>query len=159
MVNYKWKHKDKRFPLSNLEPTLLFTNNYAANIVPEESSANLNIRFGGDYDFNSLKQIMLDEAKEFGLFLEFHQSGESYYCDNEKLKRLLSTAIKETINIDPVFSAAGGTSDGRHMIRYCNVIEFGPLDTTMHQKNERIKISDLQKLEEIYFAFLQKYFA
>ncbi|MDR3187360.1 MAG: succinyl-diaminopimelate desuccinylase [Holosporaceae bacterium] len=159
MMDYAWKHEDKRFPPTNLEPTLLFTNNYAVNVVPDESSANLNVRFGSDYDFDSLKQILLEEAKEFGLSLEFHLSGESYYCDNEELKSLLSLAIGETVGIDPAFSAAGGTSDGRHMIRHCNVIEFGPLDTTMHQKNERIKISDLQKLEEIYLTFLQKYFA
>ncbi|MDR2068065.1 MAG: succinyl-diaminopimelate desuccinylase [Holosporaceae bacterium] len=159
MVNYAWKHEDKRFPSTNLEPTLLFASNYAVNVVPDESSANLNIRFGGDYSADSLKQILLDEAKEFELSLEFFLSGEPYYCNDENLKRILSAAIKETSAIDPVFSTAGGTSDGRYMIRYCNIIEFGLLDAAMHQKNERVKISDLRKLEEIYLAFLQKYFA
>ncbi|MDR1375383.1 MAG: succinyl-diaminopimelate desuccinylase [Holosporaceae bacterium] len=159
MLNYEWKHEDKRFPPTNLEPTLLFTNNYATNVVPDKSSANLNIRFGGDYNSDSIKQILLKEAKAFEIYLDFNVSGESYYCCNKELKVLLSEAIRETANIDPTFSAAGGTSDGRHMARHCNVIEFGPLDATMHQKNERIKIADLQKLEKIYLAFLKKYFA
>ena len=29
MKNYKWRHEDLRYPITNLEPTLLFTGNYA----------------------------------------------------------------------------------------------------------------------------------
>ena len=71
----------------------------------------------------------------------------------------MAESIKETVGIKPEFSAAGGTSDGRYMVKHCNVIEFGLRDATMHQKNERVKISDLYTLEKIYAAFLKRYFA
>jgi succinyl-diaminopimelate desuccinylase len=157
-VDYEWKYKNTKFPRTNLEPTLLYTNNYAANVAPEKSSANLNIRFGDDYSSENIKQILSDMAKPFDLSLEFNVSGEAYYGDDANLKSLLANAIKETTGINAEFSAAGGTSDGRHMIKHCNIIEFGLQDSSIHQKNEMVKIADLENLEKIYFRFIEKYF-
>ncbi|MDR0677419.1 MAG: succinyl-diaminopimelate desuccinylase [Holosporaceae bacterium] len=157
--DYHWRHENKQFPETNLEATMLFTNNYATNVVPDFSSANLNIRFGDDYNTEKLKIILEEEAKCFdGLSFEYFPSGEAYYCNNDSLKEKLSSAIKETVGIDPTFSAAGGTSDGRFMCSYCDVIEFGLSDATIHQKNEKVKIKDLRNLELIYLSFLKKYF-
>ncbi|MDR2781177.1 MAG: succinyl-diaminopimelate desuccinylase [Holosporaceae bacterium] len=157
--DYKLKYENKKFPQTNLEVTMLFTDNCAMNVVPELSSANLNIRFGDDYTSEILKTVIEQEAKEFNeLAFDFYPSGEAYYCDDERLKNILSESIKEIVGISPSFSAAGGTSDGRFMIKHCNVIEFGVRDATIHQKNEKVKIEDLQNLEKIYLAFLEKYF-
>ncbi|MDR2723693.1 MAG: succinyl-diaminopimelate desuccinylase [Holosporaceae bacterium] len=157
--DYPWKYKDSRFPETNLEATMLFTSNYAPNIVPDWSSANLNIRFGDNYTIEKLKTIIEQEAEGFdNLSFAFLSSGEAYYCDNEFLKSKLSLAIKEIVGIEPSFSAAGGTSDGRFMVHNCNVIEFGLPDSTIHQKNERVKVEDLENLRMIYLSFLKKYF-
>jgi len=155
---YPWKHNDKRFPKTNLEPTLLFSDNYAENVVPEKSSANLNIRFGGDYSANQLKMILQNEARIYDIDLNFKVSGEAYYCDDQNLHNLLAQSIKNITGLTPEFSAAGGISDARHMIKYCNVIEFGLIDETIHQANEKVKIEDLYILEEIYLEFLRNYF-
>ncbi len=158
MMNYKWRYDDRRFPRTNLEPTLLFTNNYATNVAPDFSSANLNIRYGADYKSEDLKKILLDDAKDYNVSLDFVVNGDSYYCDNENLKETLSSAIKNITGIDTEFSCGGGISDGRYMIRYCNIIEFGLQDSTMHQKNEKVKINDLLVLEKIYLSFIKRYF-
>jgi succinyl-diaminopimelate desuccinylase len=153
-----WTHNDRRFPRTNLEPTMLFTNNYAENVVPDLSSARINIRYGADYCAEDLKKI-LRENVEFGdIHLDFQENGRPYYCDSERLKSLLASAIKEITGENPAFSAAGGTSDGRYMADYCNVIEFGLLDDCLHQKNEKTKIEDLIALEKIYFSFIRRYF-
>ena len=159
MLEYEWKHKDKSFPKTNFEPTMLFTNNYAENVAPEESSANINIRYSSDYNSEDLKKICEQEAKEYNVSLDFNVSGDAYCCDNEKLKSLISSAINEVTGENPEFSCAGGTSDGRYMIKYCNIIEFGLLDANMHQKNERAKIDDLLCLSKIYHAFIKRYFS
>ncbi|MDR2107158.1 MAG: succinyl-diaminopimelate desuccinylase [Holosporaceae bacterium] len=160
IADFRWKHENQQFPTTNAEATMLFTDNYAVNVVPELSSANLNIRFGDDYTIDELKELILREAEGFeGLSFDFSVSGEAYCCNSEELKTLAAAAVKETIGVDPVFSTAGGTSDGRHMIRFCNVIELGLPDSTIHQKNEKIKIEDLENLEKIYLRFLEKYFA
>jgi len=158
ILDYKWKYEDKRFPPTNLEPTMLFTNNYAVNVVPDTSSANLNIRFSADYSSEDLKKICLNEAKNYNVSLDFRVSGESYCCDDENLKGILSAAIKDITGINTQFSCGGGTSDGRFLIKHCNVIEFGLRGETIHQKNEKVKIDDLLILEKIYLSFIEKYF-
>lgn len=158
MKDYVWKYEDKRFPKTNLEPTLLFTGNYAENIIPEETSSNINIRFGADYTSDDLKRILLEYAEPLGIDLTFRVSGEAFYCDDNKLKGLISKAINNVTGLIPEFSAGGGTSDCRYMIKYCNVIEFGIQDETIHQANEKVKVDDLKKLEDIYLEFLNLYF-
>jgi succinyl-diaminopimelate desuccinylase len=107
-----------------------------------------------------LEIILRREAEGFeGLSFDFLSSGEAYYCDDARLKNIMSSSIGEILGVDPSFSAAGGTSDGRYMIDRCNVIEFGLTDSTIHQKNEKIKIEDLENLEKVYLSFLEKYFA
>lgn len=158
MKAYKWHDKNSFFPPTNLEPTLLYSKNYAVNVVPDESFANINIRFSDSYTNESLKQILQRENSDH-LELKFHCNGEAYCCQNDTLKNMLSEAIFEATGLHPEFSGAGGTSDGRFMKDYCDVIEFGVPDTTMHQKNEKAKITDIYNLEKTYVAFLEKYFA
>ncbi|MDR2794309.1 MAG: succinyl-diaminopimelate desuccinylase [Holosporaceae bacterium] len=159
MLNYQWKYEDKRFPQTHLEPTMLFTNNYAQNVVPDQTSANLNIRFSADYDASILKEILQNEAEKFDVSLEFIESGNAFYCNDEKLKSALVSSIREVTGVDAAFSASGGTSDGRYIVSHCNTIEFGLLDRLIHQKNEKTKLQDLLNLEKIYLRFLKKYFS
>jgi succinyl-diaminopimelate desuccinylase len=158
ILDYEWKYKDHRFPKTNAEPTLLFTTNYAANVVPDLSSVNINVRFGSDYSAEGLKRIFTEIAARFGVELEFELNGNAYYCYDQRLVSLLASAIESITGISPQFSAAGGTSDGRYMASHCNIIEFGVQDATIHQKNEKIKIDDLLNLERIYETFMDKYF-
>ncbi|MDR3179613.1 MAG: succinyl-diaminopimelate desuccinylase [Holosporaceae bacterium] len=159
MLDYQWKYEDKRFPQTHLEPTMLFTNNYASNVVPDQTSANLNIRFSSDYNTSMLREILQNEAKKFDLSLEFIESGNAFFCDDEKLKSAMVSSIQEVTGVATAFSAGGGTSDGRYLVSHCNTIEFGLVDKFIHQKNEKTKIQDLLNLEKIYLRFLEKYFS
>lgn len=158
VANYNWRYEDKRFPKTKIEPTLLFTNNYAVNVVPDESSANINIRYGADYSADELRRIFTNAIMNSDIELEFSVSGDSYYCESN-LQDMLTRSIQQVVSLTPELSAAGGISDGRYMIKYCNVIEFGLSDSTIHQKNERVPIADLYNLEKIYAEFLQRYFS
>lgn len=157
--NYEWKHEDKRFPITNAEPTLMISDNVAVNVVPGTASVNINVRFGSDYSTQDLEKIFSEIANAHSIEVKFLESGDAYCCDNENLKNMLSGAINKVTGLTPKFSTEGGTSDGRFMSQFCNVIEFGLQDATIHQANECAKISDLQALENIYFEFLKTYFA
>lgn len=159
MLNYKWKHEDKDFPTTNLEPTMLFTDNLACNIVPEKSVAAMNIRYSRDYTVDGLIKICHEMAADLDVSLEFSNSGGAYLCAAENMRRILSEAISENTGITPEFATGGGISDGRYMIPYCNIIEFGLQDVTIHQKNEKIRIDDLVMLKKIYESFIEKYFS
>jgi succinyl-diaminopimelate desuccinylase len=58
----------------------------------------------------------------------------------------------------PEFSTTGGTSDARFIQAYCPVAEFGLVGLTMHQIDERVALTDLAALTDIYHAFLGLFF-
>ncbi|MDQ3267365.1 MAG: M20/M25/M40 family metallo-hydrolase, partial [Pseudomonadota bacterium] len=63
----------------------------------------------------------------------------------------VGAAIKEITGIETELSTSGGTSDGRFIADICpQVIEFGPLNATIHKLNECVSVTDLDVLSKIY---------
>ncbi len=52
----------------------------------------------------------------------------------------------------------GGTSDARFIKNYCEVLELGIINNSLHQTDEHVNISDLEDLHNLYFKILEKYF-
>lgn len=73
------------------------------------------------------------------------------------LAQALIAAIQDITLVVPTPNTWGGTSDARFIRPYCEVVEFGLLEKTLHQVDEHIKIEDLEKLTNIYAEFLRKY--
>jgi succinyl-diaminopimelate desuccinylase len=67
----------------------------------------------------------------------------------------IGAAIKEITGIETELSTSGGTSDGRFIADICpQVIEFGPLNATIHKLNECVSVTDLEILSKIYYRTL-----
>jgi len=46
---------------------------------------------------------------------------------------------------------AGGESDGRFIADICSeVVEFGPINASIHRVDEHVRIADIEPLAEIY---------
>ena len=57
--------------------------------------------------------------------------------------------------LETTLSTAGGTSDGRFVAKTgAQVVELGPVNATIHQINECVKVEDLDVLGEIYLRTL-----
>ena len=116
------------------------------------------------YNSKKLKKLLTEQIKKIAkkrdvkYNCEFGISGESYYSKPSILCNLLSQAIYKTTKLRPKISTAGGASDGRFIKDYCEVVEFGLPNKTMHQVNESAKIGDLLKLRKIYSTLLNLYF-
>jgi succinyl-diaminopimelate desuccinylase len=53
--------------------------------------------------------------------------------------------------VRPSLSTSGGTSDGRFLARLAReVVEFGPLNDSIHKIDEHIRIADLEPLSIVY---------
>lgn len=98
-------------------------------------------------------------ADIFVAWPEWTISANPYYCEADKLAPNLSQAIQDTINVTPSFTTSGGTSDGRFFPDYkvgrVEVAEFGPRNATIHCVDERLSITELEQLTQIYHRFLQ----
>ena len=74
-----------------------------------------------------------------------------------KLTSVLADAISNVTNTIPEISTTGGTSDGRFISKICSqVVEFGPINASIHKLNEHINIADIEKLKNIYKLTLVK---
>lgn len=141
--------------------------NSAANVIPEIAKATINIRFNDFHTEESLKiwlqehidQVFNDIPKTSCIFFT-DQTGNAFITKPSKLSKIVSSAIREVSgrNEDPEMATDGGTSDARFIKDYCEVLELGIINKTLHQINEYVKISDIKVLHDIYFCILEKYF-
>jgi succinyl-diaminopimelate desuccinylase len=63
---------------------------------------------------------------------------------------LLAEAIEAETGVTPELSTSGGTSDSRFLKDLAPVIDFGPVNATMHKRDEAIAVEDLRALGRIY---------
>ena len=66
-------------------------------------------------------------------------------------------ATKEQLGVEPQLRTDGGTSDARFISAHgAQVIELGPVNSTIHQVNECVSVEDLEKLSKLYQLILEK---
>lgn len=86
--------------------------------------------------------------------------GKPFLTPRGKLVDLLSAVIAETTGVTPQVSTTGGTSDGRFIVDICSeVVEFGPVNASLHKIDEHIAIADLEPLTKIYEGALNRLLA
>jgi len=67
------------------------------------------------------------------------------------LTEALARAIREETGATPELSTTGGTSDGRFIARICpQVVEFGPVNATIHKIDEHVAVEDIEPLKNVY---------
>nr|MBP6622418.1 M20/M25/M40 family metallo-hydrolase [Alcaligenes sp.] len=82
--------------------------------------------------------------------------GEPFLTEAGPLSQALSQAIEAETGLETDLSTTGGTSDGRFIAKICpQVVEFGPLNASIHQINEHVAVADLEPLKNIYRRTLE----
>ncbi len=140
------------FQPSNLEFTALTTPTSATNIIPGAATAQLNIRFNNLHRGEQLVELVRRTAEQAapGATVEAKISGEAFLSPAGPLFDMLTGAILAETGVRPELSTAGGTSDGRFLIRMAPVVDFGLPNATMHKLDEAAAIDDIAALKRIY---------
>jgi succinyl-diaminopimelate desuccinylase len=145
------------FQPSNLEFTAVSTPTSATNIIPGAATAQLNIRFNDLHrgeDLVALVRRTVEEAAP-GATVEAKISGEAFLTPPGPLYELVTQAIEAETGITPALSTAGGTSDGRFLIKLCPVVDFGLPNATMHKLDEAAAVDDIRMLQAIYRRIIE----
>ncbi|KAA1185765.1 succinyl-diaminopimelate desuccinylase [Rhizobium tropici] len=160
------------FQPSNLEVTSIDVGNIATNVIPAKATAAFNIRFNDTWTADTLKAEIIArlDAAATGETLRPGRTPAKYditwserpshvfLTRNNALIASLSAAVENITGQRPTLSTTGGTSDARYIKDYCPVVEFGLVGQTMHMVDERVALSDLETLTEIYQTFIQRWF-
>ncbi|WP_298745766.1 succinyl-diaminopimelate desuccinylase [uncultured Brevundimonas sp.] len=144
------------FQPSNLEITTIDIGNPAANVIPAEARARLNIRFNpthtGDGLIAWLNAVAGEAQAESGLrvTLEHLCSGDAFLTEPGPFVTAVQDAVEAAAGRRPEASTTGGTSDARFIRAMAPVLELGLVGQTMHQVDERVPVSEIEALAEIY---------
>ena len=147
------------FPPSSVQLTSLNALNDTRNIVPEKSTALLNIRFNNIWNFESLESYILTEIKKYSsnIKVSFERFGEAFIGASDNFINFLRTSIIESIGVTPEVGVLGGNSDALFLKNITEVVEIGSPIANAHITNEFISIDDLNKLFTIYKHILMSF--
>jgi succinyl-diaminopimelate desuccinylase len=152
------------FQPSNLEVTTVDVGNTATNVIPAQAHARLNIRFNPSHKGQDLAAWIAAECAAAGedfegeVTLRSVISGEAFLTEPGPFTALLSTCIEAACGRVPELSTTGGTSDARFIRALCPVVEFGLVGTTMHAVDERVPVSEIRQLTDVYRRLIDGYF-
>jgi len=88
--------------------------------------------------------------------IDWSISGMPFLTPRGALSDALSGAIEAELGVLAELSTTGGTSDGRFIADICpQVVEFGPVNASIHKIDEHIALADLDPLKNVYRRTLQ----
>jgi succinyl-diaminopimelate desuccinylase len=162
MVETVWDNGNEYFPPTSWQISNMNGGTGATNVVPGEVEILFNFRYCPEVDGQGSSEASLrtrvhaildKHALEYALDWEHNQS---YITPRGELVAAISEAIQQSYGITPELSTTGGTSDGRFIADICReVIEFGPLNATIHKLNECVAVADIEPLKETYKRTMQ----
>lgn len=154
-----WDNGNEYFPKTSWQVSNINAGTGATNVVPGDVIIQFNFRHSTectpDQLKNEVEMVVKKHADEYELNWEI--PSEPYLTQKGFLTDVLTSAISDITGITAKVSTTGGTSDGRFIAKICKqVVEFGPINASIHKINEHVNIDDIEKLKEIYKLSLIK---
>ncbi|MDC0183316.1 succinyl-diaminopimelate desuccinylase [Nitrosomonadales bacterium] len=153
LVNTIWDEGNEYFPKTSWQISNINGGTGATNVVP----GFVEILFNFRYSSESTSDILMENVEkilgkhQLDYDIDWQHSGEPYLTETGSLVNALSDAVKEITGNEPTISTTGGTSDGRFIAKICDqVVEFGPINESIHKINENVNIDDIETLKNIY---------
>jgi succinyl-diaminopimelate desuccinylase len=153
-----WDNGNEFFPPTTWQVSNIHAGSGANNVIPGECELLFNFRFASVTTADELKRRTHEVLDRHGLDyqIDWHLSGNPFLTGRGKLVAALSAAIQETVGVETELSTTGGTSDGRFIAAICSeVVEFGPINATIHKINECVAVDAIEPLSRIYERAMQ----
>ena len=155
LTSTQWDHGNEFFPPSSLQVTHIHAGGEANNIIPGTLNLHFNIRYSTEQTAENLQSRIIEifQSHQLTPEIQWQHSGKPFITQKGHFISMCSQVIQQITGKIPEYSTSGGTSDARFIAPYgIEVIELGPVNASIHQINERVSISDLGILIEIYKA-------
>ena len=158
-VAMSWDTGNAYFPPTSWQMSNIHAGTGANNVIPGELVIDFNFRFSTESTPQSLKDrvhAVLDRH-DIDHDLAWTLGGEPFLTPVGELSQALSQAILSQTGVRTELSTTGGTSDGRFLAKICpQVVEFGPLNASIHKIDEWTEVAGLDPLKNIYRETLEK---
>tara|TARA_B100000787_G_scaffold169916_1_gene162871 strand:- start:1306 stop:2433 length:1128 start_codon:yes stop_codon:yes gene_type:complete len=159
LVKTIWDEGNEYFPKTSWQISNINGGTGATNVVPGDVEILFNFRYSSASTADMLKSRFIEILNKHQLDydIDWEHSGEPYLTEKGTLVDVLSDAVKEISGVRPTISTTGGTSDGRFISKLCDqVVEFGPINESIHKINENVSVNDIETLKDIYKLTISK---
>ena len=159
LVSMHWDAGNEHFPPTSWQVSNLHAGTGAGNVIPGLAVVDFNFRFSTESSPQSLRDrvhAVLDRhAVDYRL--DWTLGGEPFLTPVGTLSDALRRAIHAETGITTELSTTGGTSDGRFLAKISpQVIEFGPVNASIHKIDECVAVASLDPLKNIYRDTLER---
>ena len=155
----RWDDGDAYFPPTTWQCSNIHAGTGAANVIPGTLELMFNFRFCPVSSRASLVERLEAVLKRHGVDYQLAWTGfgPPYLTGRGRLVDVVTESVRHVTGTVPELSCTGGTSDGRFIADVCGeVVELGPVNATIHQVNERVRIADVGPLAAIYLGILER---
>mgnify|MGYP006422951379 CR=1 FL=1 len=158
LVATRWDEGNTHFPPTSLQVSNIHAGTGADNVIPGHVDIVFNFRYSTESTAEGLgarTREVLDRHR-LDYELQWRHGGEPFLTEPGTLTEALANAIEQTVGYRPELATSGGTSDARFIAPTgAQVIEVGPLNATIHQIDEHIATTDLDRMSEVSERLLQ----
>ena len=118
-----------------------------------------NFRYNPTWRAEQLEREVHAVLDRYGLDYEiaWHRGGEPFLTHEGPLRKAVREVIAEHCGLTPIENTGGGTSDARFIAPLgAEVIEFGPINASIHKVDEHVSVADLERLPRLYAEMARK---
>jgi succinyl-diaminopimelate desuccinylase len=153
-----WDEGNEFFPPTSFQVVNIQSGVGAPNVTPAQLSARFNFRYSTEWDHHRLQERVhaILDAHEIDYELRWHLSGEPFLTEPGRLIDAVVEAVEGHTGRPPELSTGGGTSDGRFISPAgVDVVELGPISTSIHKIDEHVRLADVGALTSMYQRILE----
>jgi succinyl-diaminopimelate desuccinylase len=153
LVDTQWDRGNEYFPPTGFQISNVHAGTGANNVIPGELSLLFNFRFAPVSTREALERRVHEilDRHRLDYTLAWSLSGLPYLTPRGRLTDVLGGVVADVTGLTPALSTSGGTSDGRFIAAIAReVVEFGPVNASIHKVDEHIRVADLAPLSRIY---------
>ncbi len=158
LTTMRWDEGNAHFQPTSWQMSNIHGGTGVSNVIPGEVVIDFNFRFSTESTAGSLKQRVHAVLEKHGLEAEvvWTLGGEPFLTEVGSLSAAVTKAIFDETGVKTELSTTGGTSDGRFIAKICpQVLEFGPLNASIHKINEHVAVASIEPLKNIYRRTLE----
>ncbi|WGE91202.1 succinyl-diaminopimelate desuccinylase [Actinobacillus genomosp. 1] len=158
LTAYQWDNGNEFFPPTSLQIANIKAGTGSNNVIPGELYVQFNLRYCTEVTDDIIKNKVAEILAKHQLKhrISWNLSGKPFLAGNGELVKAAVQAVENVTKITPRLDTSGGTSDGRFIaLMGAEVVEFGPLNATIHKVNECVSVEDLGKCGEVYYQILE----
>ena len=149
----QWDTGGESFAPTTFQISNVHAGTGANNVIPGTMDVVFNLRFSPSSPAEALKARVQEVLDRHGVEcgLVWAVASLPFISPRGALVDAMSSAVAAVTGITPVLSTGGGTSDGRFLAAIsAELVEFGPVNASIHGIDERVRVADIAPLSEIF---------